>query len=98
MAAEFSVDNGEVVITMTWQNSQEVIERVVFDAAAYLFAKGFGDHGTDEEPIVFGDLNAQQKLNLVYNHFTQVAKDAADTWVSVEAQRIAREATIPHEL
>ena len=98
MPAKFSVDNGEVVITMTWQNSQEVIERVVYDAAAYLFDKGFGNHGTEEEPIVFSDLSPQQKLNLVYNHFTQVAKDAADTWVSVEAQRIAREATIPHEL
>ena len=98
MPATFTVSNGNLIIEMTWENELEKVQRVVFDAAAYLFDKGFGDHGTEEEPIVFDDLSAQQKLNLVYNHFTRVAINAADTWVSTEAQRIAREATIPHEL
>ncbi len=30
--------------------------------------------------------------------FDRVAKNEADTWVSVEAQRVAREAAVPHEL
>jgi len=98
MAAEFEVVNGDIIIRMEWRSSAENVERVVSDAAAYLFSKGFGDHGTEEEPRTFDDLSNQEKLDMLYNHFTQVAINAADTWVSTEAQRIAREAAIPHEL
>ena len=97
MPAEFEVINDDIIIRMEWTNTQEVAERVVSNAAAYLFSKGQGDHGEDGERL-FSDLGNQEQLDLVYNHFGTVAKNAADTWVSTEAQRIAREATIPHEL
>ena len=98
MSAKFTVSNGNLIIEMDWIGELAKIQRVVFDAAAYLFDKGFGNHGTEEAPRTFEDLDNQEKLDLVYNHFTRVAVNAADTWISIEAQRVAREATVPHEL
>ena len=98
MSAKFTVQNGDLEIEMTWVGLTDKIQRVVEDAAAYLFNKGYGDHGTEEEPRDFDDQSNQERLNMVYNHFTTVAKNAADTWASTEAQRVAREATVPHEL
>ena len=96
MPAKFTVDGMNLEIEMTWTGKLENIQRVVFDAAEYLFSKNYGNHGTEEEPRTFEDLSNQEKLDLLYNHFTQVAVNAADTWVSTEAQRVAREATVPH--
>ena len=98
MPAKLTVDGMNLEIEMTWTGKLENIQRVVFDAAEYLFSKNYGNHGTEEEPRTFEDLSNQEKLDLLYNHFTQVAVNAADTWVSTEAQRVAREATVPHEL
>ena len=98
MSAKFTVENGDLEIEMTWLGSVENVQRIVGNAAAYLFSKGYGDHGTEEEPRDFADQSNQEQLDMVYNHFTTVAKNAADTWYSTEVQRVAREATVPHEL
>ncbi len=97
MSATFTVDGDDIIITMTWQKPKAIVERVIGNAAAYLFDKGFGDHGEDGERL-FDDVKYQEQLDLVYNHFTTVAINAADTWVSTEAQRVAREAAEPHDL
>jgi len=98
MTAAFEIEGTDITIRMEWANSVDIIQRIVLNASSYLFDKGFGNHGTDEEPREFSDLSNQEQLDLVYNHFTTVAINLANTWVSTEAQRVARDATIPHEL
>jgi len=93
-----TLDGDNVTITATWTGLLTVVQRTVDDAAHYLFNMGRGDHGTEEEPRIFTDLSNQEKLDLVYNHITQVVKDMADDYVSNLAQAAARDAVIPHEL
>jgi len=76
MAAKFTVQGTNLLIEMDWLGTLESIQRVVQNAAAYLFDKGFGNHGTEEEPRVFADLTPQEWLDIVYNHFTTVAVNA----------------------
>jgi len=98
MAAKFSASSGNISVVMEWTKPQAVITRVVGNAAAYLFDKGQGNHGTEEAPRLFEDLSNQEMLDLVYNHCGQVVVDLANTWEATEAQRVAREATVPHNL
>lgn len=63
---------------------------VIGDAAALLFERGQGDHGTEEKPKTFEDLTAQDKLNLVKAHQKQVILDLANTGKSQKAQTVAR--------
>jgi len=76
MSAKFTVQGTDLIIEMDWTGELEKIQRVVFDAAEYLFSKNYGNHGTEEEPRVFADLTPQEWLDIVYNHFTTVAVNA----------------------
>ena len=98
MAAKFTSVNGNIEIEMTWLGTTENIQRVVYNAAELYFSRGAGDHGDEDNPRTFEDQSPQERLDIVYNHFTKVAVNAADTWDSTEAQRVANEATVPHEL
>ena len=91
MTANFEVLNGELMITFEYQAETTKVQAIVEDAAEYLWNHGYGDHGADEEPILFEDLTNQQKLNLVDLHVRRVILDLANSWKSTEAQRIARE-------
>ena len=98
MSATFKTSGENVSVVMEWTKPQAVITRVVGNAAAYLFDKGQGNHGTEEAPRLFEDLSNQEMLDLVYKHCGQVVVDLANTWEATEAQRVAREATVSHEL
>ena len=62
---------------------------VVEAASEYLFEHE-GDHGDEENPIVFKDLSQDEKLALVIAHQKRVIVDLANTWKSNQAQRAAR--------
>ena len=59
-------------------------------AAEYLWDVGFGDHGTQEVPILFASLTKKQKLDIVAAYVERVINDAARTQQSVKAQADAR--------
>ena len=65
---------------------------VVGDASEYLFEHGRGDHGTDEDPIVFADLTNADKLALVQTHQKEVIVALANSFRSNRDQKEAREA------
>jgi len=73
------------------------IERTVPNAfllswSEYVFDHGYGDHGTEEEPIVFDDLTQQEKADLIEDRITALAKAEAhthDTTEAMEAERIS---------
>jgi hypothetical protein len=59
-------------------------------AAEYLWSVGYGNHGTDESPILFSSLTKRQKLDLVSDHLERVIRDAASSFKSNQAQDAAR--------
>jgi hypothetical protein len=59
-------------------------------AAAYLFEKGYGDHGDEKEPKTFEDLTDADKLAIVQAYQKQVVVDLANTFKSQKAQEVAR--------
>ena len=92
MASKFTISGTETKITFEWTALTEKISSIVGDCAEYLFNHGYGDHGTEEEPIIFADLNNAQKLQLVEAHLKDVIINASNTFKSNKAQTIAREA------
>lgn len=90
MAGTFSVSNGNTTVAFEWTAATDTVQSVVGDAAEYLWDKGYGDHGTDEEPIVFDDLTNQEKLDIVDVYIKKVIVDLANTHKSVKAQDEAR--------
>jgi len=92
--AKFTTANGNTTVTFDYTAPTDKVVLVVGDCSHYLFDKGYGDHGTQEEPIEFEDLTNQQKLDIVSKHLKNVIMDAAKTYASVKAQDDAREQAV----
>lgn len=88
--AKFTVSGTDTKITFEYTALTAKIQSIVGDCAEYLFNHGYGNHGTEEAPILFTDLTNQQKLDIVDKHVKQVIIDAANTFKSVKAQDAAR--------
>ena len=91
MAGTFLVDGINTTVTFEYAALTTTVQSVVGDAAEYLFDKGYGNHGTEEIPIVFADLTNQEKLDIVDAHVRSVILALANTHKSVKAQEAARE-------
>jgi len=91
MAAKFTVIDDEIKISFEYQADATKVQDIVGACAEYLFEHGYGDHGTEEEPIVFEDLNNNQKLSLLDKHIRDVILNLANTHKSLKAQDLARE-------
>ena len=90
MASKFTISGTETKITFEWTALTEKIVSIVGDCAEYLWEHGYGNHGTEEAPILFDDLNNNQKLALVEAHLKDVIINASNTFKSLEAQEAAR--------
>jgi hypothetical protein len=90
MTAKFTVSSTSTTITFTFTAPTGQIQSIVGGAAECLWNVGYGNHGTDEVPILFSSLTNQQKLDLVDEHLKRVVLDAANTQKSVKAQETAR--------
>lgn len=91
MSAQFQLDGSNTIVTFEYEALTAKIQDIVGGASEYLWDKGKGDHGTDETPIVFGDLTNQQKLNIVDEYVKDSIVSLANTYKSNEAQDAARE-------
>ena len=92
MAGSFTVNGSNKTIAYEYTKPTSMVLRVVGDAAEYLFDKGFGDHGDEENPIVFDDLTNQQKLDLVDAHHVRAGiLSLAMTHKSLRDQKIAKD-------
>ncbi len=65
MTASFLIDGQNVTVKFEYTSTIMNATNIVDLMAKELFKRGRGDHGTEEEPIVFGDLSNQDKLNLM---------------------------------
>ena len=92
MTSKFTIIGDKTKITFEWESLTTLIQSIVGDCAEYLFNHSYGDHGTEEAPTLFDDLNNNQKLALVEAHLKDVIINASNTFKSNKAQTIAREA------
>ena len=91
MTAKFTVDGSNLVINFQYSAPVDRATEVTVSAAHYLWEHGYGDHGTEEEPILFDDLTNQDKLNLLDQHVLRVIMDIAQDYhvnARQEAERI----------
>lgn len=91
MAGTFVVDGDRVTVTFEYEADLTKAQQVIVDGAHLLWDRGMGNHGDEETPIVFTDLNNQDKLDIVDTYVRRVILDLARTYSSEEAQAAARE-------
>ena len=91
MTAKFVVDGSNLIISFQYTAPVVRATEVAVLAAHYLWEHGYGDHGTEEEPILFDDISNQDKLNLLDQHVLRVIMDIAQDYhvnARQEAERI----------
>ena len=76
---------GKTTITEYTRADTAVIVDKYGKAAKYLFLKGRGNHGTEEEPRFFSDLSNQEKLQIVTEWRIEGVYNMAATQVADEA-------------
>ena len=91
MAGSFEVDGTETTVTFEYTADLTKVQQVIFDAAHYLFDRGYGQAEEGEEQIEFDDLTAQQKLGLVDEQVKRSILSYAKSYSSDEAQEDAKE-------
>ena len=96
MSAEFEVIGDELKITFEYQGELAKVQSIVEDAAEYL-CHAYPLEDEEGELIPFADLTNNQKLDILDQHVKRVILDAANTFKSTEAQRIARESEAESE-
>lgn len=65
MAVMYKVVGANVEVDFKYSGSIASIQAIATDCAEYLFTHGFGNHGTEETPITFAELNDQGKLDVI---------------------------------
>jgi len=83
MSAEFEVSGTDVIVRFEYTAPIVTAQKAITDAAHYLWDHGYGNHGTEEEPILFSSLSNQDKLNIVSTHLKTVIIDAARTYDAI---------------
>jgi hypothetical protein len=72
-----TINNGTTTLELSHTATTAKMNWHAVRAAHELWDRGFGDHGTAENPIVWGDLTDQDKLDLLGNHALKVWRDLA---------------------
>lgn len=86
--------NGNRTFTFTKTVPSQKLLDMADKAWRYLFAVGYGDHGTPEAPKTFDSLTNAEKLAILDAYISAVLRDAAKTWhitEAIEAVRITAE-------
>lgn len=75
----FTTSNGNGTITLSYTAPLAKIQSLAESAAEFLFARGYGDHGTEEEPLTFDDLTNTQKLEILDQIVKEILMNYAKT-------------------
>ena len=65
MPVSYKVVGSDVEVDFKYSGSIASIQAIATDCSEYLWIHGFGNHGTDELPITFAELNDQGKLDVI---------------------------------
>jgi len=84
--AKFTTSNGQTEVSFNYTATTAKIVEVLSDASEALFDRGLGDHGSEEEPIVFADLSNTEKLNIVDDYIKEIIVNRANQFKLDEAK------------
>lgn len=90
MAATFLVDGTNVTVDFAYTSTVDKAIEVVNFMAHELFDRGMGDHGTEDDPILFDDLNNQNKLDLIDDYLLMVIINMAKQRNADDKMELAR--------
>ena len=82
----FTTADGKTKVSFKYEATTTKIQAVVGDCAEALFDRGLGDHGSEEEPIVFADLSNTEKLNIVDDYIKEIIVNRANQFKLDEAK------------
>ena len=77
MAGSIVRKNDNVNVIYEFEEEGELPAYTVEDCAHALWNRGQGDHGTEEEPIVWDDLIEQDWLDICYDYLYKVQMNLA---------------------
>jgi len=77
MPAEFIVEGDQTTVIFSHTALTEKVKATLFIVAKKLFERGLGDHGDEDNPIVFDDLGNQDKLDIVFNYWLMDLRNTA---------------------
>ena len=88
MAGTFTTSGGDTTMKLQYVAETAKVQEVVGDAVNLLWDRGLGDHGDDDNPIVWGDLSNQDKLDILDGYVKSVILGLAREY-EVKAQTAA---------
>ena len=86
-----TVEGSNTIITFSYTSPTAKITQLADEAAHGLYDKGAGNHGTEEEPVVYADLSNSDKLDILDNYVKNGLLAEANSYASNAAQATARE-------
>lgn len=92
MAGKITRLNENETVEAEWEALSPQPAQTIEDHAHLLWNRGLGDHGTEEEPIIWEDLVEQDYLDIWFDYLTRVTLDGAKQYVHDAAVAEAREA------
>ena len=72
MSSKFEEKNDNINLVMEFEEEEELAKTTVQDAARTQWRRGAGDHGTEEEPILFEDLEEDEWLAILHGYIHSV--------------------------
>ena len=90
MSGSFEVNGDQVTVKFEYTANLAKVQQVITDAAHILWDRGLGEHGTGEAPILFDELNNQQKLDIVDQYVKQEILTLARNYITTIGQNAAR--------
>jgi len=94
MTAKFTVSGSNTKIIFEYIAPTAKISEIALAAAGYLWEHGYGDHGSEDGPILFDDTSNQDKLNMIDAHVRRVIMDLAKSHTVTASQVEARKTAI----
>ena len=98
MTASFVVNGTSTTIKFEYTALTARVSETVTSAAHYLWNAGYGDHGTEETPILFESLTNLQKAAIVDAYVKRAILDAAKAYRADTVSEIARKASLAEDV
>ena len=89
MTAKFERNNTNTNLVIEYENISPLPEQTIEDMAHELWERGQGDHGTDEEPIVWEDLEEDDYLEMSSKYLQTVILNMAGSFVHADKVAVA---------
>lgn len=91
MSAEFEILNGDIIVRFEYTANATKAQATIEDASHLLWDRGWGDHGTELDPIVYDELSNQAKLDIVDVYVKKDILDMARNYLSTSGANAARD-------